>query len=247
MAPRSTTDAAAESYRSLDADRILKTLTRLQARIHERFPGRGLSGVAAELLTIAGEDQRELAYLKRPYLWARTSVALFLLAGLAAQTAIVWAVSGRLEADWSVFDLFQGVDAALNTLLLMGAGVIFFMTLEERLKRGRILRDLHELRSIAHVIDMHQLTKDPTAPIDDAGRTRSSPERDLSPFELVRYLDYCAELLALTGKLSALYAQHTRDTVVIQAVNEIETLTASLSGKIWQKIMIIRAEMRDGG
>jgi hypothetical protein len=35
------------------------------------------------------------------------------------------------------------------------------MTIETRVKRRRALRAIHELRSIAHVIDMHQLTKDP--------------------------------------------------------------------------------------
>jgi hypothetical protein len=64
----------------------------------------------------------------------------------------------------------------------------------------------------------------------------------MSPFELLRYLDYCAEMLSLTGKLAALYAQDTRDSVVIQAVNEIEALTASLSGKIWQKLMVLQGE-----
>ena len=62
----------------------------------------------------------------------------------------------------------------------------------------------------------------------------------MTAFELTRYLDYCAEMLAMTGKLAALYLQTSRDTVVIHAVNEIEELTTNLSSKIWQKIMITR-------
>jgi hypothetical protein len=233
------------SYRSLDSDLIVQTLTRLQSRVEERFPGRGLAAVARELTVIADEDRRSIRGLLRPYLWARGSVALFVLAGVAALTGIVRFVGGRLGDDWNVFDLFQGVDAALNTLILTVAGVFFFMSLEERLKRGRILKDLHELRSIAHVIDMHQLTKDPASLLSGGAPTKSSPERDMTPFELTRYLDYCAEMLSLTGKLAALYAQNTRDSVVIQAVNEIETLTSSLSGKIWQKLIILRGEMAE--
>ncbi|MET0336210.1 MAG: hypothetical protein ABW063_00460, partial [Caulobacter sp.] len=56
---------------------------------------------------------------------------------------------------------------------------------------------------------------------------------------LMRYLDYCSEMLSLTGKLAALYMQNMRDPVIIEAVNEIEDLTTSLSRKIWQKIMIL--------
>jgi hypothetical protein len=61
----------------------------------------------------------------------------------------------------------------------------------------------------------------------------------MTEFELTRYLDYCAEMLALIGKLAALYAENVRDTVVATAVNDIETLTSSLARKIWQKIMIL--------
>ena len=69
--------------------------------------------------------------------------------------------------------------------------------------------------------------------------TESSPGRGLTRFELVRYLDYCSEMLSLTSKLAALHVQSLRDPVVLSAVNDIETLAAHLSGKIWQKIMIL--------
>jgi hypothetical protein len=103
-----------------------------------------------------------------------------------------------------------------------------------------VLDALHRLRSLAHVIDMHQLTKDPTV-ILDTHKTQASPERTMSQFELTRYLDYCSEMLAMVGKLAALYGERMRDGVVIDAVNDIETLTTSLGRKIWQKITIISA------
>jgi hypothetical protein len=105
------------------------------------------------------------------------------------------------------------------------------------LKRARVLAALHELRSLAHVIDMHQLTKDPTVVLGP--RTASSPVREMDEFQLTRYLDYCAEMLALIGKLAALYAEKTRDTAIVSAVNDIESLAGNLGRKIWQKITII--------
>jgi len=66
----------------------------------------------------------------------------------------------------------------------------------------------------------------------------------MTAFELTRYLNYCSEMLSLTNKLAAVYAQHLPDSVVIDAVNDIETLTTNLSGKIWQKITIIDAAKR---
>jgi hypothetical protein len=116
--------------------------------------------------------------------------------------------------------------------------------LEARFKRRRALAGLYRLRAISHVIDMHQLTKDP-ASIVGSERTESSPSRDLTHSELLRYLDYCAEMLAMTSKLAALYAQHFPDGTVISAVNDIEDLTTNLSRKIWQKIVIVQGEPQD--
>jgi hypothetical protein len=108
------------------------------------------------------------------------------------------------------------------------------MTVEKRRKRGRALDALHSLRTLAHVVDLHQLAKDPSVVHPSPGRTDA-----LGPHDLARYLDFCAEMLALIGKLAALYADEMRDSVVINAVDEVENLTANLAQKIWQKIMII--------
>jgi hypothetical protein len=55
----------------------------------------------------------------------------------------------------------------------------------------------------------------------------------------MRYLDYCSELLALNAKFAALFAQNTDDSVILNAVNDLELLMQGLSAKIWQKIMIL--------
>ena len=137
--------------------------------------------------------------------------------------------------------MLQAVEAAANIVVLLGAALFFLISLETRLKRNRSLRDLHVFRSIAHVIDMHQLTKDPSSVLASECATASSPQRRMSPFELTRYLDYCSEMLSLTSKLAAVYAQNLPDPVVIDAVNEIESLTTNLSQKVWQKITILDA------
>lgn len=54
-------------------------------------------------------------------------------------------------------------------------------------------------------------------------------------------------MLSLIGKIAALYAQHLNDSVVLEAVDEIEDLSNSLSHKIWQKITIISQEHVTGG
>jgi len=224
-------------YQLLRPDRILATLDQLHARILARFPNAGLSRVCGDLIETARFTAKDAARLARPsWGWRFVSVALIAL-GVVAQVAAFKFL--RVEAGpLSAPEMVQGLEAAVNLLILFGGAVWFVLTLEERTKRRHVLESLHRLRSLAHVIDMHQLTKDPTVLLDSQ-KTAASPERTMSQFELTRYLDYCAEMLALIGKLAALYAERVRDGVVVDAVNDIENLTTSLGRKIWQKITIL--------
>jgi hypothetical protein len=185
--------------------------------------------------------------LRAPYRWVQAGVALLAFLGAAALFFLVKEIKlpglARLfapgEDPGAMFDLFQGIDSAVNVLVLLGVGLFFLLRHEERDKRRRALEDLHELRSIAHVIDMHQLAKDPSILLDRALRTPSSPKETMTAFELVRYLDYCSEMLSLVAKVGALYAQDVRDPVVIELVSDLESTTADLSREIWQKILIV--------
>ena len=225
-------------YRTLDADRIEATLETLQKRIDERFPNRGLSKLCKELLDLAREDKQRLAKVSQPNIWLRAGAFAAITIGAIGLAWFAMTLPG-LNVDGEVSNVLQGVDAAVNTVALSGAASWFLLNLESVWRRRAVLKDLHELRSIAHVVDMHQLTKDPTQLVKGYTSTASSQVHDMTEFELMRYLDYCSEMLSLTGKLAALYMQNMRDPIVIESVNEIEDLTTSLSRKIWQKIMIL--------
>lgn len=233
-------------YRTLDAGLILATVERLQARIRERFPQAGLNKVCAEVAQVARETDDRCRWIERPHLLLRGGVVLALALLVLSVVGVVLAFAG-LEARITFPELIQVLEAGLNDLVLVGAAIFFLVTLELRIKRSRALQGLHELRALAHVVDMHQLTKDPMRLRVEGDDTESSPRRDLSPFELTRYLDYCAEMLSLVGKTAALYAQHLDDSVVLSAVTEIEQLTSGLSVKIWQKVASTRNAGSGGG
>jgi len=226
-------------FQQLNPELLLGTLDRLHARILARFPDAGLARVCGALIETARFTVRDAGELARPaYIWRAAALAL-VIGGIVAQIAafkFMRVQGGSIEAP----EFLSGLEAAVNLLILFGGAVWFVLTLEERFKRQRVLDGLHQLRSLAHVIDMHQLTKDPTVLLDPR-RTAASPERAMTRFELTRYLDYCAEMLALIGKLAALYAERMRDGVVIEAVNDLENLTDGLGRKIWQKITILGA------
>ncbi|HEY0014796.1 MAG TPA: hypothetical protein VGC13_00700 [Longimicrobium sp.] len=230
----------------LHPTRIIETIDALGDRIEERFPGSGLARVARQQLGIARNTLARVEWVKRPILWVRAAAGLviLLLVALVAGIALRVNVNGQ---GLHFIDVIQAVDAAINELILLGAAIVFLATTESRIKRKKALASLRELRALAHIVDMHQLTKDPERFTDSGARvpdTPSSPRRTLTRWELSRYLDYCSEMLALNSKLAALYAQTLDDPVVLAAVDEVETLTTGLCAKIWQKLVIVN---RAGG
>ena len=234
------------NYRSLSSTLLVDTLAALQKRIQERFPDAGLGKVCAELAQIARESGAKAARIARPHYFLRFLSVGVAVGGIAALSYVSTLIEVKQEGT-NVYGILQGFESGFNIVVLMGAAIFFLSQFEMRWKRRLAMADLHELRSIVHVIDMHQLTKDPSAFAGDATTTESSPKRTFTPFLLARYLDYCSEMLSLTGKLAALYMQNMRDPIVIESVNEIEDLTTSLSRKIWQKIMILNQPTKPWG
>ena len=141
-------------------------------------------------------------------------------------------------------DFIQASEAGVNDLIFLALALWFIASLESKAKRKALLNSLHRLRSMAHVVDMHQLTKDPAQLLAKGYNsknpdTASSPQRSMTAYELSRYLDYCSEMLSLLSKLAALHAQKENDGLILEAVNEVEELAIGLSSKIWQKLSML--------
>ncbi len=233
-------------YRSLDPVRVVETADTLRRRIETRFPDSGLSRVAAELAAVATEAADRARWLARPHwplrLLASLAIALLLLVVGSTSFAAYNALHTRLEPA-SLPELIQGTDAAINEIILLSIAVVFILRWETRIKRARVQKAVHVLRSIAHIVDMHQLTKDPHRTLAPSPTSASVVKPPLTPLELERYLDYCAELLAMCSKIAAIYVAHFEDEVALEAVNDLENLTTGLSRNIWQKIVILGREL----
>jgi hypothetical protein len=231
-------------YRQLDAAQIHETLKRLRDRITGRFPDSGLSKVSEEMLALSSEVATCAGYLGKPNWPVRLGSAISIALMIGILIIIVRQVPLGAHFE-GLPDVFQALEAAINTILLFGAAVLFLLTVEARLKRRRALRLLEQLRSLAHVVDMHQLTKDPERLLADHQPT-DPPRRVTTGVDLARYLDYCSELLSVISKLAALLVQNFDDGTVLTGVNEIEDLTTGLSGKIWQKISLLSRPQTGG-
>ena len=226
-------------FLELRADCIVETGERLRDRIRERFPDANLGRVAAELVEVARKHAERSAAIRKPSLWLRVVGIVGLLAVLAVLILAIQAVHPTFEDNWPLREVLAAVEATVATTVFLGAAVVFVWNLDVRQKRARCLDAIHEMRAMAHIVDMHQLTKDPDRVVRDVCDTKSSPKRTMSGAELARYFDYCSEMLSLIGKVAALYVQGFSDPVALQAVDDIENMTTALSRKIWQKIMIL--------
>jgi hypothetical protein len=225
----------------LAAGHVGATVAQLERRIHARFGERGLTKAVRDLgqlvvlvQTEAGESH---VRLRRTTLAARTTSITIIGATLFALVfGLRSAVTQGLEqtAGWVPL-----VESVINDLVFAAIAVLFLWAMPERLERRALLRLLHRLRSLAHVIDMHQLSKAPEQVSPTYVPTAESLRHGLDADQLYHYLDYCSEMLSLTAKTAALCGEHTSDGVVLETISTIERLTTELSNKIWQKISLL--------
>jgi hypothetical protein len=232
--------AGSKRVQDLDASKIVATIDKLSERIHNRFPDSGLHGVSVKLLQVARQAQAQADWIAEPIRPLRLGIAVLvavILAGILG-AVITFEPTAKALTFW---ELVGAIEAALNDVVMVGIAVFFLVSLEGRIKRHRTLAALNRLRSLAHIIDMHQLTKDPDHLVwGEPGDADEGVQR-MTPYQLTRYLEYCSEMLSLVGKVCAIYIDKFDDSVTLAAVNEVEALTTGLSGKIWQKVSILDA------
>jgi len=220
-------------YKELNIEKIIEAINLLALRIKDRFPDANLLIVCNELKELASKSKINIYQLNKPYIFIRISFYLLIIIAIAS---ILYTFS-LLKIETSIFTFQNFItvsEAFLNEIAMIGVSVYFLYKFEDMIKQKKILTALQELRTIAHIIDMHQLTKDPTNVLVE--RTKHSPKRELTKDQLSRYLDYCSEMLSLTSKVAAIYGFNNRDEMVLNTINNIEMLSSSLSSKMWQKI-----------
>lgn len=225
----------------LAADHVRSTVDQLERRIHARFGERGLTKAARDLGNLV-ELVRNEAGQSRQRLRRMTVTARFASIVIVAATVIAMVFGLRtavLDGLAHTSDWVPLVESVINDLVFAAIAVVFLWAFPERLERRSLLRVLHRLRSLAHVIDMHQLSKDPEQASPTYTPTAQSVRHGLDADQLHHYLNYCSEMLSLTAKTAALCAEHSTDSVVLETVSTIETLTTELSNKIWQKISLL--------
>ena len=139
----------------------MATFERLHASICEHLPPTSLPRVPADLVQVGKQQPKNEQQVHRPK-WVLHAISALPL----------------------TLDLLQPVKPGLSTIFLLAASAPLLISLELSRERSRCQQALHELRAVAHVVDMHQLTKDPEHALRPGGDTRPSPRRQMTPFEL---------------------------------------------------------------
>jgi hypothetical protein len=233
--------APVSPYDRLDPDKVVVSVGRTRDRIAAALPGRHLADVADEVCRAAERVARE-SVRRTPWrtaLVVGSRVAIVVLVGLIglALASAVRAGLGPVD-DVGALDWLSIVESGVNDVVFAAIAIWFLRSVPDRVERRRLLGLLHRLRSLAHVVDMHQMTKDADKSLP-AG-SEETETSGLGPADLGRYYDYCSELLSLISKVAALCGEGSTDAVVLSTVGEVETLTSSMSRKIWQKISLLR-------
>lgn len=221
--------------RTLNPERILETMAALHQRVTHRFPDSSLRNISGELVEVVRESVDTIRTIRQPYYWIRGLVVLLLvLLVVLISRATIGLVADPTARDTVQDRLSLANNFITSTVFMLGV-VGFLVTLELRYKRQRALTALHELRAMAHIVDMHQLRKDPETFLLDGD---ASPKK-MPAIEMARYLQYCTELLAILSKVAALYVEGIPDPQTLEAADRLEALTTGLSRKIWQKISLL--------
>ncbi|MGV8908951.1 MAG: hypothetical protein ACOH1Y_08195 [Propionicimonas sp.] len=227
------------AYEKLEADAVLETAQRLQARIEARFPARNLGRVAERLTAVASDVERAAARTLPIRVLRISGLIVIGILVTAAAASLIAAVVELIATSGSALAWLAAVETIINDVVYVGIAVIFLWLLPSHLERRRILGELHRLRSLAHVIDMHQLTKDPERFAAAFRPTAETVEVGLTPIEMANYLDYCSELLSLVAKTAAVYAERSTDPAVLATISDVENLTNGMARKIWQKLGLV--------
>ena len=129
----------------------------------------------SELRRIAEETVTRTAWIQKPHLPLRIAAVTLSLGIVALAVTMVFNIREYRLSEYTNF--VQALEATISSVVFIGAAILFLVSWENRIKRKRALAAIHELRAMAHIVDMHQLTKDPESyfsPIDSGTTTHGS-------------------------------------------------------------------------
>ena len=235
------------NFNNLDPQKIVDTIERLSQRVSERFPDSGLTNVCSRLHDISENMKKRAEWIGRPVYWLRAitwlicfailSMAIARFYYLAEPTAPLGSGGSRRRRRW----LRDSAGGGPERHCFDSAAIFFFLTLETRYKRQRALKAIHELRTVAHIIDHASVDEGPASDHVQTGLFVNGIVSQAAddPVSIATLPGVLQRNAVIDGKIAAVYVQEFDDGVALTSATELETLTTGLSNKIWQTAPIL--------
>lgn len=173
--------------------------------MEEEFPSSGLAAVANEVAAVSEGSVDRFHQIQKPRIMMRLMVGILVLCAISGPFLFSVLVNFSEEVT-NLGDFLEATDAGLHMILLLAEGIVFLVGMKNRTRRHQALEALAEYRSLADLVELHQINKAPGLDLKEA------PENDIRTVRTVEalasYLDFSGVLLSIIGKLSAYYAQH---------------------------------------
>ncbi|HBG60580.1 MAG TPA: hypothetical protein DDX37_01865 [Candidatus Omnitrophica bacterium] len=132
-------------YRKLNAEKVIETLEILTRRIKERFPESGLAKISIEMTNIGKEAHERSLMVGRPNIILRIAIGLIITVIIAAFVLALPSVKVE-STNMGIVEFVHVLESGINDIVLIGAAILFLATVENRVKRSRMVDLMNELR-----------------------------------------------------------------------------------------------------
>jgi hypothetical protein len=149
-----------KKFTKLNSEPIVQQMEVLSKRIEERFPDSGLNAIGKESYKLAQGIKEKHNEFSKPNYFIRVPSYLLIFLIIVGVAYTIYRIELPGE-QLKLFELFSIVESGINDLVFISIAIYFLFGIETRIKRKKALRAMEELRSFVHVIDMHQLSKEP--------------------------------------------------------------------------------------
>ena len=126
-------------------------------------------------------------------------------------------------------DLLQAVEAGIGCAVFLVVVLAFFVTLEKRLRRNAVLKELEPLRSFLHLVNMGQLDKEPVRLDMGFETTEKSPPLRLDARAMERYLSQTQKLAHYAAEIGCVYANVILDPEVNRMADELREFASDVA------------------
>jgi hypothetical protein len=132
--------------------------------------------------------------------------------------------------------LIQILEALSNLTLVFITIFITVLTLDKRLMRNRVRKEISILRGLIVELNWLQLEKDPARLFrKNEFNTAHSPRINFNPFELSCYFEYSIEALEICSTILSNFLKNVDDSLVMEEIFSLQSLASAKQELLYER------------